>query len=64
MSHISTHVLDTSRGTPASEVPVRLDGQDAAGKLAFARVGKHGSGRAMRSNCYGRVKVCERDITA
>lgn len=31
MNHISTHVLDTSRGMPASEVPVRLERQDAAG---------------------------------
>lgn len=31
MSHISTHVLDTSRGMPASEVPVRLERQDGAG---------------------------------
>jgi len=31
MNHISTHVLDTTRGAPASEVPVRLERQDATG---------------------------------
>jgi 5-hydroxyisourate hydrolase len=32
MNRISTHVLDTSRGTPASGVPVRLEHQDPSGK--------------------------------
>jgi 5-hydroxyisourate hydrolase len=31
MKRISTHVLDTSRGKPANDVPVRLERQDAAG---------------------------------
>jgi 5-hydroxyisourate hydrolase len=39
MSHISTHVLDTSRGMPASEVPVRLDRRDAAGHWHFLASG-------------------------
>jgi 5-hydroxyisourate hydrolase len=45
MSHISTHVLDTSRGMPASEVPVRLERQDAAGNwhlLASANTDREG----------------------
>jgi len=32
MSRISTHVLDTARGKPASNVPVRLERQDSSGK--------------------------------
>jgi 5-hydroxyisourate hydrolase len=32
MSRISTHVLDTARGKPASGVPVRLERQDSSGK--------------------------------
>jgi 5-hydroxyisourate hydrolase len=31
MKRISTHVLDVSRGKPASGVPVRLECQDASG---------------------------------
>jgi len=31
MNRISTHILDTSRGRPASGVPVRLEKQEAAG---------------------------------
>jgi 5-hydroxyisourate hydrolase len=31
MKRISTHVLDTSRGRPASDVPVRLERQEATG---------------------------------
>jgi 5-hydroxyisourate hydrolase len=32
MSRISTHVLDTAKGKPASGVAVRLERQDASGK--------------------------------
>jgi len=32
MSRISTHVLDTAKGKPASGVPVKLERQDASGK--------------------------------
>jgi len=32
MSRISTHVLDTAKGEPASGVPVRLERQDSSGK--------------------------------
>jgi 5-hydroxyisourate hydrolase len=32
MSGISTHVLDTAKGKPATGVPVRLDRQDSYGK--------------------------------
>jgi len=31
MTRISTHVLDTARGKPASDVPVRLERQEASG---------------------------------
>ena len=31
MKRVSTHVLDMSRGTPAPDVPVRLDRQEASG---------------------------------
>ena len=34
MSRISTHVLDTTKGKPASGVPVRLERQDSSGKWA------------------------------
>jgi 5-hydroxyisourate hydrolase len=36
MNRISTHVLDTARGKPASGVPVRLEFQDAHGGWALA----------------------------
>ena len=32
MNRISTHVLDTAKGTTASGVPVRLERQDSPGK--------------------------------
>jgi 5-hydroxyisourate hydrolase len=32
MSRISTHILDTAKGKPASGVPVRLERQDSSGK--------------------------------
>ena len=32
MSRISTHVLDTTKGKPASGVPVRLELRDSSGK--------------------------------
>jgi 5-hydroxyisourate hydrolase len=32
MNRISTHILDTSNGRPAGEVPVRLEQQDESGK--------------------------------
>jgi 5-hydroxyisourate hydrolase len=44
MKRISTHVLDTARGTPARDVPVRLERQ-ASGKwslLAAARTDTDG----------------------
>ena len=35
MSQISTHVLDTAKGKPASGVPVRLERQNSSGKWVF-----------------------------
>jgi 5-hydroxyisourate hydrolase len=32
MNRISTHVLDTAKGKPATGVPVRLERQDSSGK--------------------------------
>jgi len=32
MKRISTHILDTNRGKPAGNVPVRLERQDASGR--------------------------------
>jgi 5-hydroxyisourate hydrolase len=32
VKRISTHVLDTARGRPAADVPVKLEKQDAPGK--------------------------------
>ncbi len=32
MNRISTHVLDTAKGAPASGMPVRLDRRDSAGE--------------------------------
>lgn len=32
MKRVSTHVLDTAKGKPASDVPVRLERQDSSGK--------------------------------
>ena len=34
MTRISTHVLDTARGKPASDVPVRLERRENAGEWA------------------------------
>lgn len=45
MSGISTHVLDTSRGLPASDVPLRLERQESPGEwrlLAAARTDSNG----------------------
>jgi len=37
---VSTHVLDTSRGKPASGVPVRLERRDGAGEWAQIFAGR------------------------
>jgi 5-hydroxyisourate hydrolase len=37
MTRISTHVLDTARGKPASDVPVRLERWENAGEWARLR---------------------------
>lgn len=45
MTRISTHVLDTAKGRPAKDVPVRLERRDAAGHwrlLASARTDQDG----------------------
>src|SRR5262249_35381518 len=45
MNRISTHILDLMRGTPAEEVPVRLERQDASGNwrlLNSSRTDHHG----------------------
>jgi 5-hydroxyisourate hydrolase len=45
MSQISTHVLDTAKGKPASGVPVRLERQSSSGKwvlLASAQTDQDG----------------------
>ncbi|MFZ0796451.1 MAG: hydroxyisourate hydrolase [Terriglobales bacterium] len=45
MTRISTHVLDTTQGQPAKDVPVRLERQDATGNwwlLASARTDQDG----------------------
>jgi 5-hydroxyisourate hydrolase len=45
MNRISTHVLDTARGKPAEDVPVRLERQEASGNwlaLASARTDQDG----------------------
>ncbi len=45
MTRISTHVLDTARGQPAVDVPVRLERRDASGiwrLLASARTDQDG----------------------
>jgi len=45
MSAITTHVLDTARGTPAVGVPVRLERVDAGGCAEIARSSTDASGR-------------------
>ena len=45
MKRISTHILDLTRGKPASDVPVRLERQDASGnwqQLQLARTDQDG----------------------
>ena len=44
MRRISTHVLDTARGQPAKDIPVRLERQEAQGwrQLASARTDQDG----------------------
>jgi 5-hydroxyisourate hydrolase len=62
MSGISTHVLDTARGKPASDVPVRLEWQEAPDRwrlLASARTDQDGrcgqllpEGESLRAGNY------------
>ena len=40
MSRISTHVLDTARGKPASGVPVRLERKDGSGNWLGVGLGQ------------------------
>ncbi|MFY1693583.1 hydroxyisourate hydrolase [Plantactinospora sp. WMMB782] len=42
---ISTHVLDTARGTPAADVPVRLDRRDSGGWTPVAQGRTDADGR-------------------
>jgi 5-hydroxyisourate hydrolase len=44
MKRISTHVLDTAKGQPAKDIPVRLERQEAHGwrQLASARTDQDG----------------------
>jgi 5-hydroxyisourate hydrolase len=45
MKRISTHILDTTRGKPAANVPLRLETQDSSGSwssLASARTDQDG----------------------
>lgn len=44
MKRISTHVLDTAKGQPAKDIPVRLERQEAQGwrQLASARTDQDG----------------------
>lgn len=46
MSGITTHVLDTSRGRPASSVPVLLEIREDAGWREVARAETDADGRA------------------
>jgi 5-hydroxyisourate hydrolase len=43
---ISTHVLDTSRGRPAANVPVTLERQESAGWRSIAQASTDADGRA------------------
>jgi 5-hydroxyisourate hydrolase len=45
MSQITTHVLDTARGAPASGVPVRLEGVSGAGPEEIGRASTDADGR-------------------
>ncbi len=45
MTDLSTHVLDTSRGEPASGVPVALHRHDGAGWVPVAQGRTDGDGR-------------------
>ena len=40
MNRISTHVLDTTRGKPAKDVPVRLDRREASGDWSAVAQGR------------------------
>jgi len=45
MTGVSTHVLDTAKGTPARDVPVQLERQESSGQwsiMASARSGQDG----------------------
>jgi 5-hydroxyisourate hydrolase len=45
MTHISTHVLDTARGTPARDVSVHLERHESSGQwqvVGSARTGEDG----------------------
>ncbi len=62
MSAISTHVLDTARGLPAGDVPVRLERQEGSGDwrlLGSARTDRDGrcaellaAGESLRAGHY------------
>jgi 5-hydroxyisourate hydrolase len=40
MSRVSTHVLDTAKGKPASGVPVTLERQESSGKWVSLAMGR------------------------
>lgn len=50
MNRISTHVLDTARGTPAGGVPVRLEHRDLSGEWTAI-----GSGQTDQDGRCGRL---------
>jgi 5-hydroxyisourate hydrolase len=59
MKRISTHVLDTTRGKPAKDVPVRLERQERAGKWLLL-----GSGRTDQDGRCGQLLPDDKVLSA
>jgi len=43
MTGISTHVLDTAKGTPARDLPVRLEREESSGQWSVIGLARSGS---------------------
>ena len=59
MTRISTHVLDTARGRPAKDVPVRLERKEASGNWSVL-----GSGRTDQDGRCGQLLLDDAALPA
>ena len=63
MKRISTHVLDTAIGKPATGMPVRLERAGSCGNWALLALGAYGSGRPVRPIVAGRARFVRRALS-